>query len=407
MTLIQSKIIRTILFVMLGAGALMQLKISLFEQSKYSKPRPHSTLWRQQISPRNLSAAARDAYLYRGQDEKALHLLQRALTLDPLYMPGWITLSELKLYRGDKPAARAILDYIDKRMLEVSRWRWQKTMLAYQLGDREILARDLGYAVAQMPKHRQQALDLAAGLWPAPEVRLEKIGRHNLLPLFHYSLRRERLSQALVYWPEARLLAELKLKDRLRFIELLRRYGDVQQAREIWRQELKTGAILYNGSFSTPPLQTAFGWRVATPAGTSWELVPKSGHENSAFHLHFNGTENVGYAHLTQYFTLSSDVVAGTACTLTGEAVCRGLTTDQRPYLEIAGVDGKGGRARTPMFAANQDSVPFSLSFNLPAGCRQLYVRLRRDKSHDINCLIAGDIRLSNLKITGNGLSND
>ena len=447
MKLTRSNISRTALFLVLVVCGLLQLKIALFEQSRFSKPRPHARLWRQQINPANLTAAAGDASLFQGRSDKARHLLQRALTLDPLYIPAWITLSELEIYLGKKDAARKILTYIDGRMVDVSRWRWRKTMLAYQLGDEEILARDLRYAVAEMTQHRQQALDLAAALWPDAQTRLEKIGSANLLYLFRYSLRPERLDAALAYWPGVRSHPELELRYRLKFIELLRRDGRFRLARGIWRQELKSDAILYNGNFATPPLQTAFGWRVSKPAGSSWEFMPPSANEPGAFHLNFTGSENLNYHHLIQYFILPPEVnqdlnpapnlaanrVAnpdaaansnpeanmdanpapepesspGRSFTLSGEVRCRGLTTDQRPYFEVVGVNAKQPRAKTPMFAADQDRAEFSLNFIVPPDCEQVYVRLRRNKSNDINCLIAGDIWVSNLKIRADGLTND
>jgi len=410
MKLTQSNIIRAALFMVLLVCGLMQLKISLFEQSKFSRPRPHSTLWRQQISPEYLTAAAHDLSLSQGRSDRVLRLLQRSLTLNPLYIPAWITLSELEVSQGKSSAARKILTYIDGLMVDVSRWRWQKTMLAYQLGEREILARDLDYAVAELPQHRQQALDLAASLWPDAETRLEKIGAHNLLHLFRFSLHPERLQQALIYWPGVRGSQELELRYKLRFIELLRQQGDFRHACGIWQEVLPTDSILYNGNFTTPPLQTAFGWRIGKVAGSSWKLSAKAKNENSAFHLHFTGSENVNYHHLIQYFIpVTNKPVASsdTAYTLTGEVSCEGLTTDQRPYFEVVGVNTRQLRARTPMFATAQTATRFSLKFIVPPGCQQVYVRLRRNKSNDINCRIAGNIWISNLKITADGLIND
>ena len=410
MKLAQSNISRAALFMVLLVCGLLQLKIALFEQSKFSRPRPHSTLWQQQISPEYLTAAAQDLSLSKGRSDRVLRLLQRALTLNPLYIPAWITLSELELSLGKRSDAGKILTYIDGLMVDVSFWRWRKTMLAYQLGEREMLARDLDYVVAELPQHRQQALDLAASLWPDAETRLEKIGAHNLLHLFRFSLHPERLESALIYWPGVRDSRELELRYKLRFIELLRHQGDLQRAYGIWQEVLPTDTILYNGNFSTSPLQTAFGWRIGKAAGSSWELSAKTKNENSAFHLNFTGLENVNYHHLVQYFIPVTNKPAensGTAYTLTGEVGCAGLTTDQRPYFEVVGVNARQLRARTPMFAAAQTPTRFSLKFIVPPGCQQVYVRLQRNKSNDINCRIAGDIWISNLKISADGLMND
>lgn len=393
--------LRILFFLALLAGGLLQLKIALFEQSRYSRPRPHARLWRQQINPAYLTAAAENLALARGLDDKTRGLLIRALTLDPLYIPAWTTLGGLLLARGEKQKAAAILAYIDRRMVDVARWRWRKTMLAYQLGEHRFLAPDLAYAVAEVPSHRRQALDLAADLWPDPETRLKKLGPENLLYLFRYALLPERLNDARFYWPLVRDNPELDQRAKLRYIELLRQLGELDQALAAWRRLTAAGTIVYNGSFATPPLQTAFGWRLGKTKGCSWDLVPATAGRPSAFHLHFDGSKNLNYHHLIQYFVLPPEAAnTPLTCTLSGEFGARGLTTEQLPYLEIASPGTPRFRVKTPLFAADQALAPFSFSFTVPAGCRQAYLRLRRDKSRDINRLIAGDLWLTNLEIT-------
>ncbi|MCK5916735.1 MAG: tetratricopeptide repeat protein, partial [Deltaproteobacteria bacterium] len=129
----KSKIINTFLMVSLLILGLAQFKIAFFEQSRFSGPRKSIKLWQYQVNPQPLTQAANNAYLYQGDSDKALHLLQKALTNDPLYIPAWIALSELKVYQGNKKEALAILAYIDRLMIEVGYRHWEKTMLAYQL----------------------------------------------------------------------------------------------------------------------------------------------------------------------------------------------------------------------------------------------------------------------------------
>ena len=403
MKLLQTKIIRASFFILLLSIGLLQFKISFFEQSNFSSPKKSSTLWRQQINPGSLTTSANNAYLFQGESRKALAMLQRALTLDPLYIPAWIALGELKLHQGSKSEAQSILDHIDTLMDEVGRWRWQKAMFAYQLGDLAMLARDLDYVIDKLPGHRRKALDLAYSLWPETEIISEKIGEHNRLHLFRYFLHPERLDKAIVYWPEVRENRDLERRHRLYFIELLRRCGDIELAHKIWQQELQTTSILYNGSFRDKPLKTAFGWRVSKPAGTNWDLIKLSESARSAFHLHFDGTENVNYYHLNQHLAVTPD----NNYTLSGEVRCEKLTTDQRPYIEIIGVNAKKPRQKTGMFAATQEWRSFSIDFTVPPDCQQIYVRLRRKKSYYINNLIAGDLWLSNLEITKIGLADD
>ena len=127
MTFTQSKIIRAFLFAILLTIGMLQLKVAFFEQSNFSGPQKSSRLWHRQINPAHLTQAANNAYLYQGDSRKALQMLQKALTNAPLYIPAWIALSELKLHQGNKTEALAILHHIDSLMVEVGRWRWQKT----------------------------------------------------------------------------------------------------------------------------------------------------------------------------------------------------------------------------------------------------------------------------------------
>ena len=132
-------------------------------------------------------------------------------------------------------------------------------------------------------------------------------------------------------------------------------------------------------------------------------MLAPSENERSAFHLHFTGTENVKYYHLNQHIAL----IPGRSYTLQGAARCENLTTDQRPYIEIIGVNAKKPREKTSMFAATQTWQAFSLNFTVPLDCEQVYVRLRRNKSYYINNQIAGDLWLTNLSITPNEQADD
>ncbi len=400
---VHPKISNTFLCAILLTFGLLQLKVAFFEQSNFSGPKKSSRLWHQQINSAYLTQAANNAYLYQGNSRKALQILQKALTVDPLHIPAWIALSELKFHQGNKTEALAILQHIDSLMREVGRWRWQKTMLAYQLGEAEMVARDLSYIIDKLPGQRSKALDFAFSLWSDSETLLQKIGIQNRLHLFYYSLNPKRLDIAIAYWSEVRENPELEYRHKLRFIELLRRQGEVTLARSLWQQEVDGEHLLHNGNFGDNPLQTAFGWRIGKPSGTTWELQTPTENERSAFHLHFTGSENVNYYHLNQHIAL----IAGRSYTLQGEARCENLTTDQRPYIEIIGVKAKKPREKSLMFSASQSWQPFTLNFSLPPNCEQVYIRLRRNKSFYINNQIAGDLWLSNLIITPNEFADD
>ena len=399
--LVERRSVRILLFCGLLVIGWGQLKISFFAQSDFRGGRARAVrLSRGQFRPAHLTRSAKNAWLLHGDGEKAERLLQRALAGNPLYVPAWIALGELQNNLGKTDQALAILDYLDRLMREVGPWHWQKTMLAYQLGEREMVARDLNYIIANLPDQRNKAIALAFSLWDDPEKLKAEAGsgEGNLFRLFSAALRPDRLKYAVAWWPEVRRDPELTLKQKLRYIELLRQDADngrgIGPARSVWREEIDADHLLHNGDFASPPLGTAFGWRVGRLAAVSWKLTAPPASRRTAFHLHFEGGENVNYHHLYQYLPLEPGRYV-----LTGKAKTAGLTTDQRPFIEVYGYRVKKPREAAAMFAADQPWQDFRLEFEVPEECRQVLVRLRRKPSYYINSRISGDLWLSGLKV--------
>jgi hypothetical protein len=83
------------------------------------------------------------------------------------------------------------------------------------------------------------------------------------------------------------------------------------------------------------------------------------------------------------------------------------LTTNQRPYLEVAGYKCKIPPARTAIMAESQDWSSFDLEFAVTEGCEAVQVRVRRDPSNHLDNLLAGDLWLRDLKIEETGESSN
>jgi len=396
--LLRLPVTRAAAFMTLVCLACAQLWISFFEQGVYTAPSQQSILYREQRNPAILVAFAQ-AQQVRGELTRAGELYQRALVSNPYYLPAWYGLTSLMADRGQAIRAKVILHRLDAQTRETGWWRWDKALAAYQLGDTEILARDLAYLVEFVPARRRQALDLASSFWTDPAQLLVHLGRQNSLHLFKHALRKKNLAQATFFWPLVKDAPDLRDSARLRFVEQLRIDDRYAQAAAIWREYFDDFSLLHNGDFSRPLLKSGFGWRVwrnGKVQGVHWRIDGTGGPEGgAAMHVRFEGTRNIDFHHLSQVVL----VRPGTRYLLTGKVRTENLTTDHRPFFEVVGSRCKAPAQRTGMLAATQPWTVFSLDFDTPEECRAMLVRLRRTRSRSLDNRIDGDLWLTGLRI--------
>mgnify|MGYP001381347851 CR=1 FL=1 len=396
----RNRSVRTVAFLALLALTAVQLRIALQEQAEYSDTGASAAMLDLLRSPFLLTWHGRRLHQLEGETAGAEALYRRALVHNPLYIPAWLGLAELRNDRGRRAEATAILDHVDALSAGINRWRWDKALLAYQMGRTDILARDLAWIVAEIPTQRQEALRMAFSLWPDPAEILDRLGRNNLLPLFKHAARIGQVETALAWWPEVEKLGVENHRDEvLAFLHSLIHHGRLAEAVPIWRQHFNGQALLYNGDFTRPPTNIAFDWRVSAPKGSSWRIESAPGGDGQAMRLHFSGTDNLGYSHLTQIVPLAP----GRRYRLTGQVKTEMLTTDQRPYLEVSGFQCPMAPVRTALVAATQPWTALTLPFEVPADCRAVQVRVRRDRSNRLDNLLAGDLWLRGLAIDKTG----
>ena len=318
--------------------------------------------------------------------------------MNPVFIPAWLGLAELKNDTGDRKAADALLDLVDRTTEGVNRYRWDKVLVAHQMGRRDILERDLVWLAAEATgKTRDDALRLAFSLWPEPAELMRVMGADNLASLFSYAVRSRRVDEAAILWAglgqAAATLDRAQVAD---FVELLLREDKVEQAGAVWRQVFGPEPLLHDGSFADKPLQKAFGWRMGKVQGSSWRVAKGEGDEPTrALRLQFNHLENIDFRHVSQIVPLTG----GRAYRLKGQWKSLSLTTDQRPFVEVLGHKCKAEPARSEMIEPSQPWRTFSLDFTVPADCHAMMVRVRRTASLQIDNQLGGELWLADLGI--------
>ncbi len=304
-----SKWFRSCCFLLLIAGAFMQLVFAFQEQSVFSDLKSGEKSLLQSRDPQLLTLSAQRKHLFEGDMDGAMSLLQRALTSSSYYVPAWLALAELNNDLGDKQQAYAILDYVDGLTRNLKRWRWEKAMVDYQLGRMAVLPAELRYIIGNIPgKSRNDALELAFTLWDDPEQLLQNAGPENLMPLFDHAVRKSMPDKALFFWQRIEEDKEPWQQKQLQsFLEMLLRSGKVAEAGIIWRQYLNPDSLVYNGNFLQPFMQQAFGWRSGKDQGFEKRFEENGGNvQGKSLHYRFKGWDNLRFQHLYQIVPLAS-----------------------------------------------------------------------------------------------------
>jgi hypothetical protein len=388
-------LLRFLLFFGLIALTLYQLRVAIVAQTAYSNIAVNKAIKEYQSEPRLLVEYSKENIL-QGDHENARKWLKKALRSNPVYIPAWLTLAELENDTGNTTRALEILEYLDRLMQDVLRWRWEKAMLAYLLGREDILKADLSWLLQQenlSGQTRKKVLNFAFTLWPEPTELVGEMGKENRVPLFLHALRAKEPDTADFLW-EGVDHTQLDAKEILGYINLLRNNQKIDKAALLWREYYPYDNLLYNGNFSLTLVKGGFGWRIWPIEETEVDITPPH-MDKSALHIRFNGKKNINFYHVNQIVFL----LPNQHFTLTGELRSKGMTTDQRPFIEVAGRDCTLQSA-TEMVEPNQEWTLFSLSFTVPEECQEgVLVRLRRRSSKKIDSLISGELWVTNLSL--------
>lgn len=378
------------------ACALWQILFAYREQRDFSEGSenlsPHTRNYH------SLTHNAKQKYMLEADLDGAMSLLRQALTVNPSYVPAWLSLAEVNNDLGRKEKAYAILRHADLLTDGLRRWRWDKALTAYQLGRLEMLPGELRYIVREIGgKDRNDALQLAFTLWEEPAELLDRMGHENIIHLLGFAVGKNLPQTALYFWRSIESKGvEWEQKDVLALLDMLLREGEVQTAAGIWRQHFNPETIIFNGDFSQPLLERAFGWK--TGKSQNFEMsVARSPEDATAgmAHYRFKGWENINFTHLSQIVPIEG----GKAYTLSAEMKSQKLTTDQRPFLEVSGYKCKMPAAGSEMVASDKDWTRYQVSVDVPEDCHGVVVRLRRKESNHIDSKISGQLWLRNIAI--------
>ncbi|PHR27860.1 MAG: hypothetical protein COA36_07830 [Desulfotalea sp.] len=401
MEMFHNKILRLGFFLVLLIVGVLQMSFRVQEQQVFgghinglAVDRVHDA--------RLLTRLAKKKYLFDADIQGAKVLLKQALISASYSIPAWLSLAELYNDEGHRQQSRQVLEYTDLLTSEINRWRWEKTLVDYQVGRTEILASELSYIIAEVPgKTRRDGLQLAFTLWDSPDDLLLNVGYKNIKHLMAHAIAKKLPKKGLFFW-QIMQNRGVTLEERtlLSFLDMLLREGEIRAAGDIWRAYFNSQSILFNQDFAKPFCQLAFGWRAWGNKAFTMKFEPsiKDGSGRS-LHYRFKGWQNFTFEHLYQIVPL----VGGQLYEFTGEFKTKNVTTDQRPFVEIYGFECNKGYAKSAQVEANKDWTTIKFIFGVSEECESIVVRLRRDESWRIDNKLAGQLWLRNFEIIQTG----
>ena len=349
-----------------------------------------------------LTHLSQKQYMLEGDGRGAKLLLQQALIHSSYSIPAWLSLAELYNDEGQKRQSRKVLEYIDQLTSEVKRWRWEKTLVDYQIGRLEVLPSELSYIIAEMPgKSRRDALQLAFTLWEHPDELVTNVGYQNVEYLFKHAIAKKLPEKGLYLWNIIQN-QEIVLQEKsiLSFLNMLLQKKEIKAAGDIWRAYFNSETILFNQNFSKPLLKQGFGWRIGKDkAFVLRQERDIQDNKAGVLHYRFKGWDNLNFHHLYQIVPIDG----GQMYEFTGEYKTKNLTTDQRPFIDVHGYNCKTPYIKSEMVEANEDWKNTKFVFGVSDECDAVVVRMRRVESRQIDNKLSGQLWLRNFQIEQTG----
>ncbi|MCF8106261.1 MAG: hypothetical protein K9K64_12330 [Desulfohalobiaceae bacterium] len=347
------------------------------------------------LFPRAVNMQGRIAKYQDLDQEQAASLFTRALRASPVLIPAWMEMAKLAEQRGQTPLAYAIQDMFTQSLPEVTTWKWQELLLAYDIDNEPVFTDVLNFVFQRLPGRTMDACFVATQYWGGWSEVAKRLDLENLPRFIGHCLRSGQTQAALDAWSR---LPDPEGDLNVRLSHYLLHRKEIPSAVSVWEQIKENSEnLIYNPGFEHKPLNRAFGWRLRGHKQVTVQRdVFSSKQGRFALHLKFRGTHNVRFHHVYQIVP----VMPGQAYTLQYFQKSDGLSTDQGVYLEIRGYQCQGLRTRGPMLTGSSKWEEASLQFQVPDTCRAVLIRVRRNESLKLDNKIKGHYWLDQVVLT-------
>jgi hypothetical protein len=329
--------------------------------------------------------------------EEAARFFRQAVSQDVLFLDAWLRLAQTEAALGRKEKAKDILTFTTKLTDRVLRWKWQQLLLASELGMETSFYHNANFLLSQKVLVQDALQLLHTRLGGNASSVIAVLETANLTAYLDWLMRWGMTDESLMVWQAMTAVAEPEKETALRYAHFLVNHKRIPASMDIW-QKYTGGTGLTNPGFEASVSGQGFDWRHWGEEDGEWELkrvYNEAVEGDYALRVTFNGRANISFQHFYQIFAVDPQE----NYRLTYAWKSRGITTDERPFVEIIGYDTPGLYKAGPMITGSQGWHEESIEFEVPANSHAAVVRLRRRKSMRFDSKIRGTVWLDNFRL--------
>ncbi len=345
-----------------------------------------------------LASLSAKTWLYRGNYKSlidhnpaaAAEYYRKAMSMEPSFIDTWIGLARAELAQGREDETRRVLKIISPAIAEVSTWKVMELQFAFELRDENAFDACLNYILIYLPNHVQEASRLASEFWGGWETTVTHVSDQGRKVFLDELMRLKEPDAALLLWEKMRQEGPAPEENlQLRICQFLLDCGRVQNAKMLWCEWKGNGCLgVYDGGFEHEPLNSAFGWRLATNPDFLIERTSEGQYKgNWCLHLRFSGKKNLNLNQSLQVVP----VEPGRPYRLRFARKAGNLTTQSGVFMEVIGYGCEGLHVQSEPVTGTTGWIEEQLDLPIPRKCEAITLLIRRNESLKFDCNISGD----------------
>jgi hypothetical protein len=333
---------------------------------------------------------------YENNTNLAADSFRNVLSVNLLHIDAWLKLAHVNTGNGQTVAASNILKFTNDLTPKVIQWKWSQILLARELKLDNIFLENINFVISDR-QFQDEALHLLdIHLNNDSTTALKVLKTRNWPHYLRWLMKWNRTEDTFGAW--AAISDKQIVDDDLfqRYINFLISQKEFRRASTI--REQYTGIDgMTNSGFELPLSHNGFGWR--SRVEPHWDIQRTRSEVvegNYALQMLFLGKENINFQHLSQIVPVLPEKVYSIAFWWRS----KDLTTDQRPFIEIRGLDCNNKSIwKSEMVPSNTDWKEEILVFSIPESCYAVKVSLRRHPSHRLDNKINGILWLDHFQM--------
>ena len=334
---------------------------------------------------------------FQNDKKTAAEFFRKALTREILFVDAWLRLAEAEASLGQKDKSKDILEFTSALTEKVYRWKWPEMLIAREIGMNEIMFRNANYLLSHKALKQDTLQLLHFHFNGDTTAAMEVLATENLALYLQWLTRWAITDDSLVVWQKIRENGKPGPETGLQYAHFLLAQKRIAESISVW-QEYQPLDGMVNAGFENQISQLGFDWRYWGDKDGGWtiERVNLEALEGDhSLRISFAGRENISFQNIYQIVPVTPQK----RLRLNYAWKSDGITTDQGPFIEIAGYDLNEVFQSGPMMTGTHGWRKESIEFQAPVGCRAALVRVRRRPSHRFDSKIKGSLYLDDFRI--------